>query len=271
MTPRSLVILGSGYTGRILLPQTAQHYRFVYCTSREPERHLAHVPRERRLLFDLAKPETWQNIPANADLLWCFPATPLDLVRQCTEAVNAASRKLVVLGSTSAYDVGCSQEYPPNWIDETAPIDLSKARVQGEEYLRKACQAIILRVAGIYGPGRNPLDWIRTGRVTASRKFVNLIHVEDLAGICLAAIEHGKPGEIYNVSDGTPRAWKEICTIAKERWNVLPRPGQEPDATGKRIETNKLRRDLGIRIHHANLFDELEWLDQRQATNEATP
>ena len=83
-------------------------------------------------------------------------------------------------------------EYPPPWIDESAPIDLTKPRVQGEEYLRNEHGAIVLRVAGIYGPGRNPLDWIRQGRVGPSRKYVNLIHVEDLAAICLAALEKGE-------------------------------------------------------------------------------
>jgi len=271
MKPRSLVILGSGYTGQMLLPQAAQRYRFVFCTSREPERHLGQIPATCRIPFDLAKPETWQNIPAAADLLWCFPAAPLDLVQQCAEAMNAASRKLVVLGSTSAYNIADSTDYPPVWIDETAPIDLSKPRVQGEEFLRNECRAIILRVAGIYGPGRNPLDWIKSGRVDASRKYVNLIHVEDLASICLAAFENGKPGEVYNVSDGTPRKWEEVCIVANERWNVPHRLKQEPDTAGKRIETNKLRRDLGIQIHHADLFDELELLEQQQPTSAAGP
>ena len=92
----------------------------------------------------------------------------------------------MVLGSTSAYDVADSAEYPPPWIDESAPIDCSKARVQGEEFLRETRGAIVLRVAGIYGPGRSPYDWLKTGRVAVSRKYVNLIHVEDLAEACLA-------------------------------------------------------------------------------------
>ena len=98
-----------------------------------------------------------------------------------------------MLGSTSAYDTGGSQEYPPPWIDETAPIDYTKPRVQGEEFLRTECGAIVLRVAGIYGPGRHPYDWITSGRVGLSDKYVNLIHVEDLAAICKAALQCGIP------------------------------------------------------------------------------
>src|SRR5207253_2337099 len=143
---------------------------------------------------------------------------------------------------TSAYEVpGHPAEYPPSWIDESAPIDLTKSRVQGEEYLRKYHGAIVLRVAGIYGPGRNPLDWIRQGRIGPSRKYVNLIHVEDLAAICLTAIEKGKPGEGYNVSDGMPYLWSEICAVAQQRWAVAATRVREDRSSGKRISNAKLR------------------------------
>ena len=177
----------------------------VHATSRNPLNNLAGIPSDQRLRFDLEQPSTWLNIPAQADLIWCFPATPLEQVQAFARTLNAPPRRIVVLGSTSAYEASDhSAEYPPPWIDESAPIDLTKPRVQGEEYLREYHGAIVLRVAGIYGPGRNPLDWIRQGRVGPSRKYVNLIHVEDLAAICLLALEQGKPGETYNVSDGTP-------------------------------------------------------------------
>ncbi|HKY71816.1 MAG TPA: hypothetical protein VJL88_07835 [Nitrospira sp.] len=172
-----------------------------------------------------------------------------------------SARRLVVLGSTSAYDVGNAHEYPPPWIDETAPIDMRNPRVQGEEFLRNTYGAIVLRVAGIYGPGRHPYDWIRSGRVTLSDKFVNLIHVEDLATICLAALQHGIQGTAYNVSDGIPRTWREIGrrVFGKD-------PDQEPageQPSGKRISTAKLRtmlQDAHLSIRHPDLFVSLEAL-----------
>lgn len=271
MASTSLVILGSGYSGRFLKPLAEEEHRHVYSTSRDPNRNLGHIQANRRLTFDLTCPDTWANIPSSADLLWCFPAAPLELVQRFALAANASSRKLVVLGSTSAYDVADSREYPPPWIDETAPIDFGKPRVLGEEYLRKDCGAIVLRVAGIYGPGRNPLDWIRQGRVGPSRKYVNLIHVEDLVAICLAALERGKPGEVYNVSDGQPHTWEEICTTACDRWNILHRTGRNTDAPGKRINTNKLNTHLGVQIHHSDLFTALEALEQSRATSAEEP
>jgi hypothetical protein len=257
---RTLIVLGSGYTARFLFPLAARQDSTVLATSRDPDKHLAHLLPERRLRFDLAQPDTWTTLPDSADILWCFPATPLRLVQRFSERLKGQASRLVVLASTSTYDTGDSQGYPPPWIDETAPIDVTKARVQGEEFLRNNCGAIVLRVAGIYGPGRNPIDWIRRGRVGPSRKYVNLIHVEDLASICLHALERGTAGEAYNVSDGQPRTWKEICRTAEQRWNVpSPQTAGTQDA-GKRLSNAKLTQKLGYTIQHSDLYKELELL-----------
>jgi nucleoside-diphosphate-sugar epimerase len=195
-------------------------------------------------------------------MVWCFPATPLEQVQAFARTLDAPARRIVVLGSTSAYDAPSqSTEYPPPWIDESAPIDLTKPRVQGEEYLRNTLGAIVLRVAGIYGPGRNPLDWIKIGRIGPSRKYVNLIHVEDLATICLAALEHGKPGEAYNVSDGQPHTWNEVCATAQQRWGVAAAAVKKDHSSGKRISNAKLRSELDYRFRHTDLYEALDLLE----------
>lgn len=236
--------------------------RTVYATSRNPLTNLAGIPSEQRLQFDLEQPSTWENIPAGADLIWCFPATPFGQVQAFARTLDAPARRMVVLGSTSAYDTPSqSIEYPPPWIDESAPIDLTKPRVQGEEYLREHHGAIVLRVAGIYGPGRNPLDWVKQGRVSPSRKYVNLIYAEDLAAICLLALEKGNPGEAYNVSDGTARTWNEIYATAQQRWGVAAAEGKEVASTGKRISTAKLRTELCYTLRHPDLFEALALIE----------
>ena len=260
MAHTSLVILGSGYTARHLLPLASRRYNRVFATSRQPEKNLSDLPAEQRIRFDLEQPDTWKNIPEQADLLWCFPATPLDFVQKFSATFDHSTHRIVVLGSTSAYDVGHSSKYPPPWINETASINLTKPRVLGEEFLRQQCSAIVLRVAGIYGPHRNPLDWITTGRVGPSRKFVNLIHVNDLATICLVALQHGTRGEAYNVSDGTPRAWKDICAMAQQRWGITPPASITRNEPGKRILNTKLTSELGLTILHSDLYTELSIL-----------
>ena len=261
-TTSRLVVLGSGYTGCVLHGTGTSQGWTVHATSRDPLNNLACIPSGQRLRFDLEQPSTWLNIPAEADLIWCFPATPLEEVQAFARTLNAPPRRIVILGSTSAYEVSDqSAVYPPSWIGESAPIDLSKSRVQGEEYLREHHGAIVLRVAGIYGPGRNPLDWIRQSRVGPSRKYVNLVHVEDLAAICLLALEKGKPGEAYNVSDGTPRTWKEIYATAQQRWGVTAAAAHENPSPGKRISNAKLRAGLGYTLKRPDLYEALALIE----------
>lgn len=269
----SLIILGSGYTAKFLLPLASHRYTHVFATSRDPDRHLSHLSPDQRIRFDLARPETWQAILASADVLWCFPAVPIELVQRFADATSLQTRRLVILGSTSAYDDCASAEDPPPWVDETAPVDLRKPRVQGEELLRTSYKAVVLRIAGIYGPGRNPVEWIRTGRVTNSRKYVNLIHVEDLASCCLTALLHAAPGDIYNVSDGHPKTWMEICAMVEQRWDIRSPHSQEAGSPGKRVSNKRLCELLklhGTDLRYRDLFEALE-LIQRNSLSEATP
>ncbi|MGQ0810329.1 MAG: hypothetical protein ACT4OO_03790, partial [Nitrospiraceae bacterium] len=255
-------IVGTGYTGSILYSQACRRGYERFATSRSPHVHLSHIPAGRRIEFDLSQSDTWKNIPVKASLIWCFPAAPIDHVRAFAEMADLSSRPLVVLGSTSAYGSPApSLEDEPLWLDESAPIDLALPRVQGEEYLRLSHQAMVLRVAGIYGPRRNPIDWIRQGRVTPSLRYVNLIHVEDLADICLRALDRGTAGEIYNVSDGTPRTWGEICEVVQHRWGVVPREAVKGGNPGKRISNAKLRTELGYTFRYPDLYEALELIE----------
>ncbi|MCP9442564.1 MAG: hypothetical protein NNA20_08210 [Nitrospira sp.] len=273
-TQRELVILGTGYTGRAVYKKAISRRWLTWATSRAPTTHLNFVPPERRIHFDLSDRTTWSNLPHDCDLLWCFPAEPFELVREFARAINVVAGRLVVLGSTSAYHTGPSGEDPPPWIDETAPLDQTKARVQGEEFLRTTCGAIILRVAGIYGPGRNPLTWIKRGRVGPSRKYVNLIHVDDLAEVCLATLTSGGRGEIYNVSDGVPRTWQDICHLARERFGIHPVGDVDTDSAGKRIDNSKLLALLaraGTPLLYTDLRQSLDHIVAVEASTEVTP
>lgn len=269
----SLTILGSGYTAKVLLPLAVPRYAQVFATSRDPDRHLSHLQPDQRIRFDLTRPETWPAIPPSTDILWCFPAVPIELVQRFADMASLRTRRLVVLGSTSAYDDRASTEYPPPWVDETATIDMAQPRVQGEELLRTSYGAVVLRVAGIYGPGRNPVEWIKSGRVTRSRKYVNLIHVEDLAAICLAALRQGEKHGIYNVSDGTPRTWNEICETVEQRWAIRASSPDEPRSSGKRISNGRMCDLLHAnheRLRHNDLYEVLDQL-QKRSLNEARP
>jgi nucleoside-diphosphate-sugar epimerase len=255
MVPRPLIILGCGYSGRWIYRLAKRRSPQVLASSRQPEGQLSTVDPQDRLRFDLADSSTWSALPPGADLIWTFPAAPLELVQAFADRQGMAFRRLVVLGSTSAYalDDVPSDSLPP-WLDESAPIDTGLSRVQGEEYLRVRHGAIILRVAGIYGPNRNPVDWIRQGLVGPTDKFVNLIHVEDLAHLCLLALKAGQPGQTYNVSDGRPRRWADICAEISRKWGIISPRQADSYNPGKRILSDKVFARFGHRLRHPDLY-----------------
>ncbi|WP_447986647.1 hypothetical protein [Nitrospira sp. Nam74] len=259
-----IVILGAGYAGRVIYRHATARGISALVTSRTPDTHLDFAPFSRRLPFDLEREVTWRNIPLGCDLIWCFPATPLKAVSSFADAVLRKVRRIVVLGSTSAYET--STDHSDSVLDESAPIDHTRPRVRGEDYLRTHVGATLLRVAGIYGPGRNVLDWIRRGKVGPSQRYVNLVHVEDLAAICLSAFEEGRAGEIYNVSDGQPRRWSEICEIARTRWGVSPVKSDPDQRAGKRLSIAKLTRDLHYRFQYPDLYAALDAIERTTST-----
>jgi nucleoside-diphosphate-sugar epimerase len=256
--PRShpLVILGAGYTGQFLFPLAREQGWNTFATSRAPAAHLSPIPASHRIEFDLLRQETWSNIPDRAHLIWCFPAIPQDTVIHFLENRLATGGRLILLGSTSAYGPD-----PDKLVHEGTPPRMNLPRVKSEEYLRARHGAILLRLAGLYGPGRHVLDWMRKGKVKYTDRHVNLIHIEDVAGICLTALEKARGGEVYVVSDGIPRRWSEIFLTAHERWGMtLPAPSKAKDS-GKRLSIDKIRVELKYRFRFPDLYQALDVIE----------
>ena len=135
--------------------------------------------------------------------------------------------QFIILGSTSAYPSN-----PHIITNETVELDCSNPRVKSEESIRLQCGAIVLRLAGIYGPGRHVFDWIQKGKIKNSSRYVNLIHVEDVAELCYAALDSATHGSAYIISDGIPRHWHEIFYMATQHRNIsVPFSSQANDLT----------------------------------------
>ena len=250
------IILGAGYTGSFLYRRAKEYGHPAFATSRSPETHLPFALPEDRLHFDLENPTSWGNLPHPAQLIWCFPALPKHQALAFAKKMHDRQCRLVLLGSTSAYPTG-----EDGLIDETATIKLHLPRVTVEEHIRVHHGATVLRLAGLYGPGRNVLDWIRKGRIQNTSRYVNLIHIEDVTEVCLAACTQADAGASYIVSDGTPRQWSEICRVANQRWNVaLPPPAVSSDV-GKKLSPKKLLSKLQYQLKHPDLYSALDQIE----------
>ena len=256
ITHAPLVILGAGYTGRFIYHAARQHRRPVFATSRTPKAHLSFAEPDHRIFFDLQQPETWSHVPARSDIVWCFPALPQDVAGAFAQHVIDRNSRLVVLGSTSAFPTGL-----PGLIDERVPVNLAIPRVSSEEHLRTAFGAMVLRLSGLYGPGRHVFDWIRRGKIKNSQKYVNLVHVEDVAELCLLALRYASPGSTYIVSDGQPRSWAEICHFATENFQIAVPPVTATREVGKRLSPRNILSDFNYRLKHPDLFTSLGELE----------
>lgn len=266
---RLFVILGYGYTGNVLARLIRESGDSVVATTRNTPSLTASDGTLPLVQFDLSRPETWQNIPKCDGIVWTFPAAPLEQVRSLWDRLSELTGSLVVIGTTSSYTATVEGAE----TDERAPLDYSKARVEAEEFLR-AEGSTVLRSAGIYGRGRNPLDWLRRGSIPGAEKIVNLVHVEDLAISILAALEGKGRGEDFIVSDGSPRPWGDIARWAVARGYVRDvRWSGNPAPASRRLSNLKLLTTLSPRLRHTELFRELDMLERpaQPSSQETSP
>jgi nucleoside-diphosphate-sugar epimerase len=135
---------------------------------------------------------------------------------------------------------------------------------------RSGGELVILRVAGIYGPGKLPLERLRQGLPLireSEAPFSNRIHVADLVRVCVAAMERGGDGEIYNVSDGHPTTMTDYFNRLADTVG-LPRPplislaeGEQQLSAGmmsymresRRLDNRKMLRELGVKLQYPTL------------------
>ena len=116
--------------------------------------------------------------------------------------------------------------------------------------------AVILRVAGIYGPGRGHAfrQFLRGEARLAGdgSRWLNMIHRDDVIGAIIAALHLGKPGEIYNAADNQPVSQRDFFGWLAEKLqrprlqivNEFAEETRKRGATNKRICNVKLRTEL---------------------------
>ncbi|MCP3055843.1 SDR family oxidoreductase [Aurantimonas marianensis] len=137
--------------------------------------------------------------------------------------------------------VGVYGDHEGAWIDEgseTRPVsERSRARIAAEAAWQAVAKTrgvplAILRLSGIYGPGRN--GFVNLARGTAKRlvkpgQVFNRIHVDDIAG-ALALLAGERLGGVFNVSDDEPAPPQDVVTHAAELAGIAPPPEGEFDA-----------------------------------------
>ncbi|MGO8740230.1 SDR family oxidoreductase [Rhodoblastus sp.] len=232
-----LVIFGLGYSASFYGLDRARTFAEVIGTKRAPKTET--LGRIKLLPFDGAAENVDPRVTAavaDADAL-LVSAGPDEngdpvLRRLAKEIAGAPKLKKIVYLST----IGVYGDHGGEWIDETAqpkPSNLrSRQRLAAEaDWLALARasgkEVFVLRLSGIYGPGRNVLVKLRDGtakRLIKPGQVFNRIHVEDIAQAIDACFTGRAPGGIYNVTDDEPAPPQDVVTYAAELLGVEPPP-----------------------------------------------
>jgi len=139
-------------------------------------------------------------------------------------------RRVIYLSTVGVYG-----DHDGAWVDETSECrptsNRSHQRLAAEtEWQRYADKSgvglTILRLSGIYGPGRNAFVNLQNGtakRIVKPGQIFNRIHVDDIAGATAHLIAKGEVG-IFNVSDDEPVPPQDVVAFAASLMELEPPP-----------------------------------------------
>jgi nucleoside-diphosphate-sugar epimerase len=197
----------------------------------------------------------------------------------CLDQQEVIPQRIVAISTTGVYgDRGgelVMEDETPN-----PQVDRARRRYDMECQLRQWCEQhgvdlIILRVGGIYGPGRLPLERIKNGVPILLENLApktNRIHAEDLADICVAAAQVDQRYRVYNVSDGSDSNMSEYFITLADYFG-LPRPPQVDWAEAervmsagmlsylresRRVSNARMLNELGVRLRYPDLVSGLK-------------
>ena len=275
-----VLIVGCGYVGLTLGAELVRRGHEVFGLRRsllaEAELKATGIT---PLHADITQPDSLKKLPRNFDWVVNCSASgggSADDYRKVYLEGNrnllawladSPPKKFIYTSSTSVY-----AQNDGSVVTEQSPTEpeaaTAKVLVETENLLLEAAggsrgrsphqkfPAVILRVAGIYGPARgHSFKQFMRGEARIEgdgSRWLNMIHRDDLIGVIIAALERGTPGEIYNAADNAPPSQLEFFTwLAAELKQPLP-PKVAADAdvwrkrgvTNKRVSNAKLRAEL---------------------------
>src|SRR4051812_4456836 len=212
-----VLIAGCGYVGKRLALRLRADFDVTGLVRTSPSAMDLAALGIRAHILDLDRLRTVASIPERLDqaaIVYLAPPTPSgesDLrLDRFLQIATVPPRVFVYMSTTGVYgDTGGAL------VDESSPLqprtERARRRVSAEEMTRVWCterriRRVILRVPGIYGPGRLPLDRLRDREPVISEEdagISNRIHVDDLVDACVAAVTNPEARGVYTISDGS--------------------------------------------------------------------
>ena len=278
-----LLIVGCGDIALRALPQLARNYQVfgLVRAAAQADRiaALGAIP----LTGDLDDPATLAALAGVADLVLHLapPGESGERDQRSANLIAALStrppERLVYISTSGVYgDCGGA------WVDEERPLAPQTVRalrrVDAERSLlvwgkQSGVAVAVLRVPGIYAAERLPLAQLRRGAPVLRPEddvYTNHIHADDLAAVCLAALERGAAGRVFNASDDSEIKMGDYFDLVADRAR-LPRPlriartAAEAGAIAegllsfmresRRLVNTRMKAELGVRLRYPSVYE----------------
>jgi nucleoside-diphosphate-sugar epimerase len=278
-----MLIMGAGYVGLPLGAELARRGHDVYGVRRDKSAAgLLEAANIKPLAADITEPTQLEKLPRDFDwVVNCvasggggvedYRRVYVEGMRNVVEWLVPGRRdggapRFVYTSSTSVYGQNdgsvVDEKSATNPVAETARVLLEAESELMTASRERNFPAMILRVAGIYGPDRG--HWFQQflkgeARIEGSgERFLNMIHRDDVVGCIIATLERGRGGEIYNAVDDEPVSQRDFFSwLAAMLHKPMPVAAAENiDAkrkrgiTNKKISNSKLKTELGYHFKY---------------------
>ncbi len=269
------VFAGCGYVGRQVARRERDLSGRVFAVVRSPS-SAEQLIREgiQSIALDLEEISALEFSLSDKVLYWFVPPQPEGMqdrrLRRCLELaaqIGQIPKRIVLINTTGVYG-----DCQGDWVTETRPrrpqTGRATRRVDAEDFARSWCDfhavtLVVLRVPGIYGFGKLPLDRIKNARPVLAPELCpwsNRVHVEDLITACMSAARIKAPAPAYNISDGHPSTMTDFffrvadaaglrrppILTAQQASEQLSKEMQSYLAESKRIDNTLMKEHLGV-------------------------
>ena len=278
-----LFVFGIGYTAGRYLRRHAGRFAAAAGTVRSLDK-AAELARDGIAAFRFDPPHADPAIAAkladaDALLVSVQPTGDRDAALDRFGDAIAAAPRLARICYLST--IGVYGDHGGGWIDErTRPVPESERgrhRLAVEEAWlalgrRTGKQVAVLRLAGIYGPGRNPVLDLREGtarRIAKPGQVFNRIHVDDIGRAVSGALTREGAGGVWNVADDEPAPASDVVAYAAKLLGIAPPPeipfgdadlspmARSFYAANRRVSNAAMKHDLGVRLGYPTYRDGL--------------
>lgn len=263
-----ILVAGGGYVGMAVAQYFRSKNQKVWVTARSNEKAKQfELLGAQPIVCDLTKPQTLSAVP---DVQFVVIAVAPDVrdsenyKQVYIEGVgnlltrlkqNPVAPFVVYISSTGVFP-----DIAGEWVDENTSAkpdsERSKILLQAEEQvLKSGMPSVVFRLGGIYGPGRNQIQNLKSGKWpdAIADEYVNLIHLDDVVGGVMALFKHAEAGQVYIGADDEPAKRSELLVWLSERLGIENRvkfDGKQKIG-GKRCRNAKLK-SLGFQFKFPN-------------------